>query len=50
MSVPDVNCFTDYTQSLGVWADTHVVAYDRFGAQSAYKTWWLFRVGDKQEQ
>lgn len=44
LDIPDVNCFTDYVQSLGVWSDTHVVAYDRFGPRSAYKTWWLFRA------
>ncbi|XP_060573301.1 thiosulfate sulfurtransferase-like [Ruditapes philippinarum] len=41
---PDENCFTDYVQSLGVWPDTHVVAYDRYGPLSAYRTWWQFRV------
>ncbi|XP_045170622.2 thiosulfate sulfurtransferase-like [Mercenaria mercenaria] len=41
---PDENCFTDYVQSLGVWPETHVVAYDRYGPLSAYRTWWQFRA------
>ncbi|XP_045170619.2 thiosulfate sulfurtransferase-like isoform X2 [Mercenaria mercenaria] len=41
---PDVNCFTDYVQSLGIWPETHVVAYDRFLPLSAYRTWWQFRA------
>lgn len=42
---PDLDCFTDYVQSLGIWPDTHVIAYDRTGPISAaYRTWWQFRT------
>ncbi|KAH3780843.1 hypothetical protein DPMN_158665 [Dreissena polymorpha] len=41
---PDTNCFTDCIQSLGVWPDTHVVAYDRLGPISAYRAWRMLRV------
>lgn len=44
VGLPDTNCFTDYVQSLGIWPDTHVVAYDRFGPLSAYRTWMQFRL------
>ena len=43
-NLPDLNCFTDYVQDLGIHPETHVVAYDRFGPVAAYRTWWLFRV------
>ncbi|XP_052275695.1 thiosulfate sulfurtransferase-like isoform X2 [Dreissena polymorpha] len=43
-NLPDPACFTGYVQKLGIWPDTHVVAYDRFGPSSAYRTWWLFRL------
>ncbi|KAL4223489.1 hypothetical protein ACF0H5_016960 [Mactra antiquata] len=44
VNLPDENCFTDYVQSLGVWSDTHVIAVDRYGPISSFKTWWLFRA------
>ena len=43
-NLPDKNCFEDYAQSLGISPDTHIVAYDRLGPLSSYRTWWLFRV------
>ncbi|XP_052229648.1 thiosulfate sulfurtransferase-like isoform X2 [Dreissena polymorpha] len=43
-NLPDPACFTSYVRKLGIWPDTHVVAYDRFGPASAYRTWWLFRL------
>ncbi|KAL3873462.1 hypothetical protein ACJMK2_036575 [Sinanodonta woodiana] len=42
-NLPDVNCFTDYVQSLGICSNTHVIAYDRFGPLSSFRTWWTFR-------
>ncbi|KAL4238046.1 hypothetical protein ACF0H5_002757 [Mactra antiquata] len=44
VNLPDEKCFNKYVRSLGVWSDTHVVAYDRFGPLSSFKTWWLFRA------
>ncbi|KAH3852513.1 thiosulfate sulfurtransferase-like [Dreissena polymorpha] len=44
VNLPDINCFTDYAQELGIWPDTHVITYDRFGPAPAYRTWWLFRT------
>lgn len=43
-NLPDPNCFSEYVQSLGVWPDTHVVVYDRFGPSAAVRAWWLFRL------
>ncbi|KAH3801741.1 hypothetical protein DPMN_155402 [Dreissena polymorpha] len=43
-NLPDTNCFTDCIQSLGVWPDTHIVAYDRLGPISAYRAWWMLLV------
>ncbi|KAL4238047.1 hypothetical protein ACF0H5_002758 [Mactra antiquata] len=43
-NLPDLKCFENYVQSLGVWPDTHIVAYDRDLPSSAYRTWWTFRL------
>lgn len=43
-NLPDKNCFEDYAQNLGISPDTHIVAYDRLGPLSSYRTWWLFRL------
>ncbi|XP_050406603.2 thiosulfate sulfurtransferase [Patella vulgata] len=42
-NVPDLNCFTDYVQGLGVNNNTHIIAYDRFNTLSSVRTWWIFR-------
>ncbi|WAR29220.1 THTR-like protein [Mya arenaria] len=34
----------DYVQGLGIWPDTHVIAYDRSLPQAAYRTWWMLRL------
>ncbi|KAF7651882.1 hypothetical protein LDENG_00104230 [Lucifuga dentata] len=44
--LPSEQAFADYVGSLGVDSDTHVVVYDasEFGAFSAPRVWWMFRV------
>ncbi|XP_029013529.1 3-mercaptopyruvate sulfurtransferase [Betta splendens] len=44
--LPSEKVFADYVGSLGVGSDTHVVVYDasEFGAFSAPRVWWMFRV------
>ncbi|XP_052765883.1 thiosulfate sulfurtransferase-like [Mya arenaria] len=44
VNLPEINCFTDYVQGLGIWPDTHVIAYDRSLPQAAYRTWWMLRL------
>lgn len=43
-NLPDKNCFEDYARNLGISPDTHIVACDRLGPLSSYRTWWLFRL------
>lgn len=43
-NLPDQRCFEDYARNLGISPDTHIVAYDRLGPLSSYRTWWLFRL------
>nr|XP_057944234.1 3-mercaptopyruvate sulfurtransferase-like [Doryrhamphus excisus] len=44
--LPSEQNFADYVGRLGVDGDTHVVVYDAsdFGAFSAPRAWWMFRV------
>lgn len=44
--LPSEKIFADYVGRLGVENDTHVVVYDasEFGAFSAPRVWWMFRV------
>ncbi|XP_076027865.1 3-mercaptopyruvate sulfurtransferase-like [Genypterus blacodes] len=44
--LPPEKVFADYVGKLGVQSDTHVVVYDasEFGAFSAPRVWWMFRV------
>ncbi|KAM4750435.1 3-mercaptopyruvate sulfurtransferase-like [Anableps anableps] len=44
--LPSEKVFADYVGNLGIENDTHVVVYDRsdFGAFSAPRVWWMFRV------
>ncbi|XP_029950094.1 3-mercaptopyruvate sulfurtransferase-like [Salarias fasciatus] len=44
--LPREEVFADYVGNLGVGSDTHVVVYDgsEFGAFSAPRVWWMFRV------
>lgn len=44
--LPSESNFADYVGNLGVANDTHVVVYDAstFGAFSAPRVWWMFRV------
>ncbi|KAM9856674.1 3-mercaptopyruvate sulfurtransferase-like [Aulostomus maculatus] len=44
--LPSEKSFADYVGSLGIDRDTHVVVYDAsdFGAFSAPRVWWMFRV------
>ncbi len=44
--LPSENNFADYVGNLGIESDTHVVVYDAsaFGAFSAPRVWWMFRV------
>ncbi|WAR19114.1 THTR-like protein [Mya arenaria] len=43
-NLPETHCFQNNMRQLGIWPDTHVVAYDRFGPSSAFRTWWIFRL------
>ncbi|XP_052369193.1 3-mercaptopyruvate sulfurtransferase-like [Oncorhynchus nerka] len=44
--LPSERIFADYVGNLGIGNDTHVVVYDasNFGAFSAPRVWWMFRV------
>lgn len=44
--LPSDRIFADYVGNLGIERDTHVVVYDasEFGAFSAPRVWWMFRV------
>lgn len=44
--LPPEKKFADYVGNLGIESDTHVVVYDAsdFGAFSAPRVWWMFRV------
>ncbi|XP_035024200.1 3-mercaptopyruvate sulfurtransferase isoform X2 [Hippoglossus stenolepis] len=44
--LPSEKSFADYVGNLGIEKDTHVVVYDasEFGAFSAPRVWWMFRV------
>lgn len=44
--LPSEEVFADYVGNLGIEEDTHVVVYDcsEFGAFSAPRVWWMFRV------
>lgn len=44
--LPSEKFFADYVGNLGIESDTHVVVYDTsdFGAFSAPRVWWMFRV------
>lgn len=44
--LPSEDAFADYVGNLGIERDTHVVVYDAsdFGAFSAPRVWWMFRV------
>lgn len=44
--LPPEKIFADYVGNLGIESDTHVVLYDasEFGAFSAPRVWWMFRV------
>nr|XP_019933951.1 PREDICTED: 3-mercaptopyruvate sulfurtransferase-like [Paralichthys olivaceus] len=44
--LPPEKSFADYVGNLGIENDTHVVVYDasEFGAFSAPRVWWMFRV------
>ena len=44
--LPSEKSFADYAGNLGIESDTHVVVYDasEFGAFSAPRVWWMFRV------
>lgn len=44
--LPPEKIFADYVGNLGIESDTHVVVYDasEFGAFSAPRVWWMFRV------
>ncbi|XP_051240370.1 3-mercaptopyruvate sulfurtransferase [Dicentrarchus labrax] len=44
--LPSEKIFADYVGNLGIESDTHVVVYDasEFGAFSAPRVWWMFRV------
>lgn len=44
--LPSEQRFADYVADLGIGGDTHVVVYDtsEFGAFSAPRVWWMFRV------
>ncbi|KAM7394639.1 hypothetical protein PAMP_021427 [Pampus punctatissimus] len=44
--LPSESFFADYVGNLGIESDTHVVVYDAsdFGAFSAPRVWWMFRV------
>lgn len=44
--LPSEKSFGDYVGNLGIENDTHVVVYDAsdFGAFSAPRVWWMFRV------
>ncbi|KAK2187611.1 hypothetical protein NP493_160g03029 [Ridgeia piscesae] len=41
---PELACFTEYAQSLGINNDSHVVVCDRGGMVAAARTWWTFRA------
>ncbi|KAL5008664.1 hypothetical protein ScPMuIL_014245 [Solemya velum] len=42
-NLPDSNCFADYAQSLGIYNNTHVIAYDRLNRRPSVRAWWMFR-------
>lgn len=44
--LPAAGHFSDYVGDLGIGNDTHVVVYDTsdFGAYSAPRVWWMFRL------
>jgi thiosulfate/3-mercaptopyruvate sulfurtransferase len=43
-NLPELKCFTDYIQSLGVWPETHVIVYTQRSIAQAFRAWWTFRV------
>ncbi|XP_037619654.1 3-mercaptopyruvate sulfurtransferase-like [Sebastes umbrosus] len=49
--LPSEKSFADYVGRLGIERDTHVVVYDasEFGAFSAPRVWWMFRVFGHRE-
>ncbi|XP_030638436.1 3-mercaptopyruvate sulfurtransferase-like [Chanos chanos] len=44
--LPPLRAFKEYVGNLGIGNDTHVVVYDasEFGAFSAPRVWWMFRI------